>query len=131
MALGEFLPHWLYTAYKLANPSELLHLYVVNGRLFEASALAIEYIWAMIATGGEYFGLRNSLHSNKPALCFPVTAVDVLIYGLELNADHDEEYAECLRDLRDVVKCYVSTANRVSRNKIDYLQNGTAAMVDA
>lgn len=131
ITVGEFLPHWLYLSYKLANPSELLHLYVNNGRLIEAAALAIEYIWAMMSTGGEYFGLDNSLHSTKPALCFPVTAVDVLIYGLELNADQDPEYAECLGDLREVVKCYVDTANRVSRNKIDYLRNGRLPMVEA
>lgn len=128
---GEFLPHWLYLSYKHANPTELLHIYVNNGRLVEAAALAIEYIWAMMATGSEYFGLRNSLHSTKPALCFPVTAVDVLIYGLELNADQDPEYGECLRDLREVVQCYVTTTNRVSRNKIDYLRNGSLPMVEA
>lgn len=129
ITLGEFLPHWLSTSYKLANPSELLNLYVNNGRLIEASALAIEYLWAMMSTGGEYFGLRNSLHSTKPALCFPVSAIDALIYGLEVNAEHDAEYAECLRDLREVVKCYIDTSDRVSKNKIDYLSNGSAMVV--
>lgn len=131
ITVGECLPHWLYLSYKLANPTELLHIYVSNSRLIEATALAIEYIWAMMSTGSEYFGLRNSLHSTEPALCFPVTAVDLLIYGLELNVDQDPEYAECLRDLREVVNCYVKTANRVSRNKIDYLRNGSSPMVEA
>lgn len=130
IAAGEFLPHWLYATYKVANPSELLNLYVNKGRLIEASALAIEYVWAMMSTGGEYFGLRNSLHTTKPPLCFPVTAIDVLIHGLELNAEHDVEYADCLNEVRAVVKRYVETADRVSRNRIDYLHNGIP-MVEA
>lgn len=120
ISVGEFLPHWLYTSYKKSNPSELLNLYVMHGRLIEAAQLAIEYILAMMGTGGEYFGLSNSLHSTLPALCFPVNAIDLLIYGLKINSKHDVEYQDCLRELEDVVRCYQETVDRVSINKIEY-----------
>lgn len=120
IGIGEYLPHWLYTSYKQSNPSELLNLYVMHARLIEATKLAIEYILAMIGTGGEYFGLANSLHSTFPALCFPVNAIDLLIYGLEMNSKQDAEYEDSLRDLKQVIVCYRETVDRVSTNKIQY-----------
>lgn len=120
LSLGEFLPHWLYVSYKKSNPSEMLQLYVNNGRLIEATDLAKEYIWAMIKSGGEYFGLKNSIQFMLPALCFPVNTIDLLIYGLELNSQYDEEYSECLKDLTDLVQYYVDIAKDVSNSKVQY-----------
>lgn len=121
ISVGEFLPFWLQTSYKLSNTSELLNLYVNHGRLIEATELAVDYIRAMIGTGGEYFGLTNSLHINRPAMCFPVHAVDLLKYGLMINSTHDKEYEQCLHELNDVVQSYCETATRVSNNKVEYL----------
>lgn len=121
ISVGEFLPFWLQTSYKLSNTSELLNLYVNHGRLLEATELAVDYIRAMIGTGGEYFGLASSLHINRPAMCFPVHAVDLLKYGLMINSTHDKEYEQCLHELNDVVQSYCETATRVSHNKVEYL----------
>lgn len=121
--LGEFLPHWLYLSYRRRNPTELLRLYVSHGRLIEATELAKEYILAMMNQGGEYFGLRNALHTTLPALCFPVNAVDQLMLNLKLNETEDAEYKQCLDDLQKVVKTYVDTAQQISKNKIEYLSS--------
>lgn len=120
LSLGEFLPTWLLQSYKKRNATELLNLYVSYGRLIEAAQLATEYIWAMIRTGGEYFGLTSSLQSIGPALCFPVNAVDLLLYGLKINAKHDHEYQQCFDELTAVVEYYVNIAVRVSEDKIQY-----------
>ncbi|XP_037026302.1 nuclear pore complex protein Nup160 homolog isoform X2 [Bradysia coprophila] len=120
LSLGEFLPHWLYLSYKKANPSELLYLYVNHGRLIEATELAVDYVSAMLRFGGEFFGLSNSMHITLPPMCLPVNTIDLLIYGLELNADQDECYRECLDELRRVVQFYLTTAKAVSDNKIRY-----------
>lgn len=122
LGLGEFLPHWLFLSYRKRNASELLNLYVTHGRLVEATDLAKEYIAAMTNTGGEYFGLKNALHATFPALCFPVNTVDSLLHNLKLNSDEDTEYAECHKELSDVVDNYLSTADRVSVDKIKYLR---------
>lgn len=124
--LGEFLPHWLFLSYRRRNPTELLRLYVSHGRLIEATDLAKEYILAMMNQGGEYFGLKNALHSTLPALCFPVNAVDQLLLNLKLNEDQDKEYAECLRDLNRVVETYIETSKQISKNKIEYLSNANS-----
>lgn len=120
LGLGEFLPHWLYLSYKKANPSELLYLYVNHGRLIEATELAVDYVSAMLRFGGEFFGLKNSMHITLPPMCLPVNTIDLLIYGLELNAKHDECYQECLDELNRVVGFYIKTAKEVSDNKIRY-----------
>lgn len=120
LSLGEFLPHWLYLSYKKANPSELLYLYVNHGRLIEASELAVDYISAMLRFGGEFFGLRNSMHVTLPPMCLPVHTIDLLIYGLELNVDQDECYQECLDDLKRVVAFYMQKAEDISGDKIRY-----------
>lgn len=120
IACGVFLPQWLQRSYQRRRPAELLLLLVNAGRLVEATALAVEYVWAMMSTGGEYFGLRHSLHSTKAALCFPVTAVDLLLHALEANASQDAEYARCLEEVRAVVGRYVETVRRVSENRVEY-----------
>lgn len=118
LALGEFLPHWLFLSYREKNSSELLNLYVSHGRLVEAAGLAKEYVAAMTNSGGEYFGLKNALHSNLPALCFPVNTIDSLLHNLKLNRDEDAEYAECHEELSQTVEKYLSIASRVSIDKI-------------
>lgn len=120
IACGVFLPHWLAESYQRRRPAELLMLYVQNGRLVEAGQLAIGLIWAMMSVGGEYYGLRNSLHITKPALCFPVTAVDQLLHGLDANAGEDAEYVELATEVRAVVQRYVETVRRVSANRVEY-----------
>lgn len=121
ISCGVFLPHWLTESYQRRRPGELLMLYVQNGRLVEASHLAIGLVWAMMSVGGEYYGLRNSLHITKPALCFPVTAIDQLLHGLDANAsDGDVEYAELAAEVRAVVQRYVETVRRVSANRVEY-----------
>lgn len=123
LGLGEFLPHWLYLSYRERNASELLNLYVSHGRLIEATSLAKEYIAAMTNTGSEYFGLKNAMHATLPALCLPVNTIDSLLVNLKLNSTEDEEYAECYDDLTRVVDKYLSTAERVSIDKIKYAMN--------
>lgn len=118
--LGDFLPHWLFLSYRERNATELLRLYVLHGRLIEATELAVEYIQAMMSTGGEYFGLKNALHGTLPPLCFPVNTVDMLLYNLELNKTQDKEYDECWRDLNSIVDKYITTAEQVSQNKIQF-----------
>lgn len=120
LGLGEFLPHWLYLSYRRRQPVELLKLYVKNGRLMEASDLAKEYISAMMATGGEYFGLTHAMHLTTPPMCFPVNTIDTLLHSLHLNAAHDHEYQEQHEALGKVVKRYIDTADLVSANKIEY-----------
>lgn len=119
--LGEFLPHWLYLSYRRRNPTELLRLYVSQGRLVEATDLAKEYVAAMMYQGGEHFGLKNALHPTAPPLCFPANAIDQLILNLKLNESQDVEYAECLNELNAVVQTYMRTAQDVSQHKIEYL----------
>lgn len=127
LGLGEFLPNWLFLSYRRLNPSELLNLYVSHGRLIEATALAKEYIAAMTASGGEYFGLKNALHATLPALCLPVNTIDSLLHNLSLNSTEDAEYAHCYEDLSKTVDNYLSTAVRVSNDKIRYLRHATSA----
>lgn len=120
LGLGEFLPHWLYLSYKKSNASELLYLYVNHGRLIEATELAVDYVSAMLRFGGEFFGLKNSMHITLPPMCLPVNTIDLLIYGLELNADQDECYQECLNELKNVIEFYIKKAQDVSDHKIRY-----------
>lgn len=121
LSLGEFLPHWLFLSYRERNASELLRLYVSHGRLIEATDLAKEYIAAMTNTGGEYFGLKNALHATLPALCFPTNAIDSLLQNLAINSTEDDEYAECHTELSRIVDKYLSTAERISIDKIQYM----------
>lgn len=123
LSVGEYLPHWLQQSYKRTKPSELLHLYVTHGRLIEATDLAVEYICAMLSAGGEYYGLKNSLQSTMPPLCFPISTIDLLLNGLEVNAKLDREYDEYLQQLREVVNCYIKTVKRVSNDFINYHQS--------
>lgn len=127
LGLCEFLPNWLFLSYRRLNPSELLNLYLSHGRLIEATDLAKEYIAAMTATGGEYFGLKNALHATLPALCLPVNTIDSLLHNLSLNSTEDAEYAHCYEDLSKTVENYLSTAERVSNDKIRYLRHATSA----
>lgn len=120
LSLGEFLPHWLFLSYRERNASELLNLYVSHGRLVEATSLAKEYIAAMTDTGGEYFGLKNALHSTLPALCFPINTIDSLLQNLKLNSNEDEEYAECHKELTHTVDRYLNIAERVSIDQINF-----------
>lgn len=93
LSTDAFIPQWLYSSYKVSNSSELLNLFVMSGRLIEASELAVEYIRAMLEGGIEYFGLANTLTSTLPPLCFPINAIDNLLYGLKSNiSDEDPEY---------------------------------------
>lgn len=118
--LGEFLPHWLFLSYRKRNASELLRLFVLHGRLTEATDFAKEYIAAMMNTGGEYFGVKNALHATLPALCFPVNTIDMLLYNLKLNETKDKEYGDCLKELTSAVHTYVNTAEQISRNRIEF-----------
>lgn len=120
LALGEFLPHWLHLSYRERNASELLNLYVSHGRLVEATSLAKEYIAAMTNTGCEYFGLKNAMHASRPALCLPINTIDSLLVNLKINSNEDDEYAECHNELTQAVDKYLSTAERVSIDKIQY-----------
>lgn len=127
LGLGEFLPNWLFLSYRRLNPSELLNLYVSHGRLIEATDLAKEYIAAMTASGGEYFGLKNALHATLPALCLPVNTIDSLLHNLSLNSTENAEYAHCYTDLSKTVDNYLTTAERISDDKIRYLRHATSA----
>lgn len=120
LALGEFLPHWLYLSYRERNASELLNLYTSHGRLVEATSLAKEFIAAMTNTGSGYFGLKNAMHATLPALCLPINTLDSLLENLKLNCLEDDEYAECHEELTQVLDKYLSTAERVSIDKIKY-----------
>jgi len=120
LGLGEFLPHWLFLSYRERNASELLNLYVSHGRLVEATALAKEYIAAMTNTGAEYFGLSNAMHATLPAMCLPINTIDSLLHNLKLNSVEDTDYAECHKELTQTVDRYLSTAERVSIDKIKY-----------
>lgn len=127
LGLGEFLPHWLFLSYRRRNPAELLNLYVTHGRLVEATDLAKEFIAAMVNTGGEYFGLRNAMHSTMPPLCFPINTVDRLLHSLKLNRQEDEEYATCYDELNQSVDQYMQLAERISIDKIQFLRLNDAA----
>lgn len=122
LSLGEFLPHWLFLSYRQRNPSELLNLYVTHGRLIEATDLAIEYVAAMLNTGGEYFGLKNAMHSTLPALCFPINTIDNLLYSLKLNSSEDKEYGSCYDELKQSIDQYMQLAERLSLDKIQFLR---------
>lgn len=93
---------------------------MLHGRLVEATDFAKEYIAAMMNTGGEYFGLKNALHATMPPLCFPVNTIDMLMYNLTLNEHQDKEYSDCLKDLKTSVDIYANTAEKVSKNHIEY-----------
>lgn len=123
LALGEFLPHWLFLSYRKRNSPELLNLYVSHGRLVEGTSLAKEFVAAMTDAGGEYFGLKNSMQSTLPALCFPVNTIDCLLHNLKLNSNEDAEYAECHKELSQAVDRYLTTAERVSADKIQYINS--------
>lgn len=120
LSLGEFLPHWLYLSYRQRKPVELLNVYIKYGRLIEASDLVREYVTAMTASGGEYFGMSHTLHFTTAPMCFPVNTIDMLLHSLHLNAAHDQQYQLQHDQLDAVVKRYIDTAESVSRNKIDY-----------
>lgn len=118
--LGEYLPNWLFISYKKKNSSELLRLYVLHGRLIEATDLAKEYIAAMMNTGGEYFGLKNALHATLSPLCFPINTMDMLMYNLTLNEHQDKEYDDCLKELKKSINIYANTVRQISLNRIEY-----------
>uniref|UniRef100_A0A1B0CGF9 Putative nuclear pore complex nup160 component n=1 Tax=Lutzomyia longipalpis TaxID=7200 RepID=A0A1B0CGF9_LUTLO len=118
--LGTFLPYWLFLSYKKANPSELLHLFIVHGHLVEATDFATSYLAAMLGNNYEAFGLRNSLLPNEAALCLPVHDLDLLLHALKLNFDYDTAYEEAHKKLTDCVDEYLTAVDEVSVSKVQY-----------
>lgn len=124
-----FVPRWLLDSMRRANANVLLHLFVKYGRLVEASEFAVELVWAMLGRGAEYFGLHNPLMANGAPLCFPVNAMDLLIYNLRVNVEENadklvpgdlEQLKECLKGVRDVCEYYHEKALEVSQYKAKY-----------
>lgn len=79
--------------FQSSNPSEFLRLFVKHGRLIEATEFAKEYMWAILGRGHEYFNLKVPMTAASPAMCFPLNALDLLLYGLKLNST-DVEYKQ-------------------------------------
>ena len=86
-SLGAHLPSWLISAYKKANPSEFLRLYLVHGYIEDAGILAIEYISAVLGTGKEYFGLSNAVHATCAPVWLPHNTIDQLLLELKEHSD--------------------------------------------
>lgn len=118
LGLGAFLPQWLVVSYKQRNPAELLRVLLYSGRLVEATELAIEYIWAVLGRGKEYFGLENAMLASAPPTWLPFETLDLLLLELEEAKDEEEEYKELYTGLKDVVDYYLETAMRTSEDKI-------------
>lgn len=118
LSLHAFVPQWLQNSYKLSNVSELLHLYVKHNRLLEASELAQDMISAMLGAGSEYFSFRHSIAVTNPEMSLPLTSIDLLLHGLQLNND-DIEYRQAQVELEDKLNKYIETATRTARDKIE------------
>ncbi|XP_067639989.1 nuclear pore complex protein Nup160 homolog [Eurosta solidaginis] len=118
LVLNAFVPQWLYNDYKKANCMELLHLFVKHSRLLEAAELAREMISAMLGAGSEYFSFKHAIAVTNQDMCMPVNTLDLLLYGLRLNADADIEYKQMLAELEDIIQTYIETAQRTAGDKI-------------
>ncbi|XP_055383036.1 nuclear pore complex protein Nup160 homolog [Condylostylus longicornis] len=116
--LQVFLPRWLYNSYKHDNVAELLRLFVNHSRLLEAAELTKELIRAALGSGHEYFNIKHPLAANTPSLCIPLYPIDLLLYGLRINFDTDDEYRHAHLELEELIEEYVQTAGRASEDKI-------------
>lgn len=83
--------HLIFTSVKSKNPSELLYLYVLYGRLDEASELAVQYLWAFLGRNSEKFGFQLTASSVR---CFPFYAYDLLMNELNILKETDKGYEE-------------------------------------
>ncbi|XP_055842239.1 nuclear pore complex protein Nup160 homolog [Episyrphus balteatus] len=118
LSLNAFVPQWLYSAYKAANSSELLRLFVNHSRLLEATELAKEITWAMLGAGSEYFDFKRPIAVTNREMCLPLQSLDLLLHGLKLNSDLDVEYKQAHTELDELIQTYINTAVRTSDDKI-------------
>uniref|UniRef100_A0A1I8PEF6 Nuclear pore complex protein Nup160 homolog n=1 Tax=Stomoxys calcitrans TaxID=35570 RepID=A0A1I8PEF6_STOCA len=123
LSLQAFIPQWLYNDYKLANCSELLHLFVKHNRLLEAAELAQEMLSAMLGAGSEYFSFKHSIAVTNPEMCLPLNTLDLLLHGLKVNAE-DIEYKQAQVELEEKLHKYIETATRTAQDKIEMSYQG-------
>jgi len=118
ITLGAFLPAWLVNGYKVVNPSELMRLYLANGLLEDAALITIEFVKAVLGSGKEYFGLDNSLQANAAPVWLPHNTIDHILVELKYHSD-EQIYKQLYVQLDSVLKKYISTVTRVSRDMIE------------
>eukprot|EP00731_Ephydatia_muelleri_P011737 Em0006g631a len=83
-ALITALPQWLVDNYKRTNPAELLRLFITFDLLEPATAVAMEYIDAVLVDGrAAFFGVKDTLHATNPPVWLPHNTFDVLLQALQ------------------------------------------------
>ncbi|CAB4007104.1 Hypothetical predicted protein [Paramuricea clavata] len=116
--MGCVLPTWLTNAYKMANPAELLQLLINFDLLQEATALALEYLNAVMGHGKEYFGIEETLAGSSSPVWFPYVALDQLLAALD-KVDGDESLCQLQDKLQSKFDDYLETVSRVSQDMVD------------
>ncbi|XP_064477257.1 nuclear pore complex protein Nup160-like [Ornithodoros turicata] len=114
LARGCTLPPWFLASYKKRDPSELLRLYLMYGRLEDATSLSLEYIDAVLGKGPEYFGLRETLHATSHPVRLPHTVFDRLLMVLQAS----EKYAILIGQLREKLDEYFGITQQVMSTKL-------------
>lgn len=107
LARGCKLPPWFLASYKTRDAAELLRLYLMYGRLEDATDLSTEYIDAVLGKGREYFGLREALHATSSPVWLPHSTFDRLLAVLRSS----EEYKGCYSQLSSKLEEYFNAAN--------------------
>ncbi|XP_046859836.1 nuclear pore complex protein Nup160-like [Xenia sp. Carnegie-2017] len=118
LSMGCSLPTWLINDYKVANPGELLQLFINFDLLEEATDLAMEYLNATMGHGKEYFGLEEALTANSQPVWFPYLALDQLLTALQ-KLDDDDHLSAMYHGLRNQVDLYLEMVKSVSEDMIE------------
>ncbi|XP_047124600.1 nuclear pore complex protein Nup160 [Hydra vulgaris] len=119
LSLGLHLPSWLVKDYELANPAELLHLYLCYDMINEATQLAVKYINAVLGECKEHLGLNTALHGTTPAVWLPYSSFDQLLAALKDNYENQEAF-QLYEELQEKLDDYFTKLERVSCDKIEH-----------
>jgi len=122
------LPSWLIKDYKIANPAELLHLYICYDMVSEATELSLGYIDAVLGHGKEQFGLNTALHATTPPVWLPYTAFDQILKPLRSNQDNPE-LATLLQRLETKLEEYFNQLEITTCDKIEYVSRTQQRMM--
>ncbi|XP_045475134.1 nuclear pore complex protein Nup160 homolog [Harmonia axyridis] len=119
--MGAFIPHWLYSSYKIRNAAELLRLLHATGRLEEAIDVASKYMLAIMGHGKEYYGLKASMSPTGEVMYCPVGAINNLILELELQIENNnEDFTKDYELLKELFSKYLETSIRISNELCRY-----------
>jgi nuclear pore complex protein Nup160 len=94
-------------------------LYLQFDLLNEAGMVASQYVSAVLGKGKEYFGLKNAVHANQPAVWLPYTVLEQLIVALERMPTGSTE-VELGAKLRTHLSEYEKYLERASQEMITH-----------